>query len=307
MLIGLCSVKGSPGVTTTAVALAMRWPGAEPILLEADPAGGDLGTRFGLASLPGLGSLAAAARRSDDPAQLAEHCQTLPGGPPVVVGPVGAEQAQAMLAMLAGRGAQLLRAVAADPNVVVLLDAGRVQPGSPTVWLLRGASAVLVLARPRAEDLAHVTGVLRVVPTWTRCPGLVLIGGGYSPAEVERELGIPALATLPDDPRGADVLCGRPGTRGVHRCALGQAAARLAGQILTQLHARAGGHNGAPPEPGAADAAARGPAPRESSAETPKGDTSASTVVDLTVAATHPAGRQRLRVVDTGSAGTGSR
>ena len=42
-----------------------------------------------------------------------------------------------------------------------------------------------------------------VVPSWTRVPGLVLAGSGYSAAEVERELGVPVLSTLPDDPRDA--------------------------------------------------------------------------------------------------------
>lgn len=235
MLIGLCSVKGSPGVTTTVVALAARWPGTVPILIEADPAGGDLGVRFGLPSQPGLGSLAAAARRTRDPDRLAEHCQELPGGPPVVVAPVGAAQARETLGVLATRGTGLLQAVAADPDSVVLIDAGRVEPGSPAVALLRGADAVLVLTRPRVEDLSHVAGALGVVETWTRRPGLVLVGPGYPRGEVEDELGVPVLATVPDDPQGADVLCGRAGRRDVHRSALGHAAARLAARILTYL------------------------------------------------------------------------
>jgi hypothetical protein len=209
-----------------------------------------------LAPLPGLGSLAAAARRSDDPARLVGHCQALPGGLPVVIAPADAEQARAALAMLTGQGAELLLAVAADPNVVVLLDAGRIEPGSPVLALLRGASAVLMLARPQVADLAHVAGVLTVIPTWTRCAGLVLVGGGYSSAEIKQELGVPVMATLPEDPRGADVLCGRPGGRGVHRSALGQAAARLAGQILTRLHDPDSGHSGVPPRRRAGEAAA---------------------------------------------------
>lgn len=245
MLVGLCSVKGSPGVTTTALAMAARWPGAEPILLEADPAGGDLGVRFGLPSAPGLVSLAAASRRTQDPALLTEHCQELPGGLAVVVGPLSAEQARAALEILGTRGLGLLRAVAADPNFLVLMDAGRVDVTSPAVALLRGATAVLVLTRRRAEDLSHAATLLAAVPTWTRHPGLVLIGNGYSRADVERELGVPVMATLPDDPRGAAALCGRAGGRGVLRSALGPAAARLAGQV--------GALTGAPPVPIAAE------------------------------------------------------
>lgn len=238
MLVGLCSVKGSPGVTTTALALAARWPGAEPVLLEADPAGGDLGVRFGLPSAPGLVSLAAASRRTRDPALFAEHCQVLPGGLAVVVGPLGAAQARAALEILGTRGLGLLRTVAADPTSLVLVDAGRVDLASPAVALLRGATAVLVLARPRAEDLSHAATLLAAVLTWTRYPGLVLVGPGYPRVEVERELGIPVMATLPDDPRSGQVLCGRAGGREVRHSALGHAAARLAGQVVALIGAQ---------------------------------------------------------------------
>lgn len=256
MLIGLCSVKGSPGVTTTALALAARWPGAKPVLLEADPAGGDLGVRFGLPSVPGLVSLAAASRRTRDPALFTEHCQVLPGGVAVVVGPLGAEQARAALEILGTRGLGLLRATAVDPTSLVLMDVGRVDVASPAVALLRGASAVLVLTRPRAEDLSHAATVLAVVPTWTRHPGLVLIGSGYPRADVERELGVPVMATLPDDPRGAEVLCGRAGGRGVLRSALGHAAARLVGQLGALVGAQPGSLVGALPAPVAAGSGA---------------------------------------------------
>jgi MinD-like ATPase involved in chromosome partitioning or flagellar assembly len=62
MLLAVCSLKGSPGVTTLATALGARWPAGEtPILVEADPAGGDLMARFRLNDAPGLVTLAVAA------------------------------------------------------------------------------------------------------------------------------------------------------------------------------------------------------------------------------------------------------
>ena len=45
MFIVLCGDKGSPGVTTTAVALASAWAG-HAIAVEANPAGGDLAIRL---------------------------------------------------------------------------------------------------------------------------------------------------------------------------------------------------------------------------------------------------------------------
>ncbi len=55
MLIAVCSLKGSPGVTTWALALAACWPRpASAVLVECDPSGGSLAARFGLAPAPGL-------------------------------------------------------------------------------------------------------------------------------------------------------------------------------------------------------------------------------------------------------------
>lgn len=39
MIVTVCADKGSPGVSTTAAALGMVWPG-ERVVLEADPSGG---------------------------------------------------------------------------------------------------------------------------------------------------------------------------------------------------------------------------------------------------------------------------
>ncbi|MDF0752962.1 hypothetical protein NLU14_22305, partial [Marinobacter sp. 71-i] len=67
MLISIASVKGSPGVTSTALALAAVWP-RPVVLLEADPSGGDLAYRCKaahggpVAANKGLLQLAAAVR-----------------------------------------------------------------------------------------------------------------------------------------------------------------------------------------------------------------------------------------------------
>lgn len=102
MLVVLVSVKGAPGVTTSALALAGTWPtDRPPLVLEVDPSGGDLTAGFALASEPGLVSLAATARREAHRAEVAwEHTQVLPGGLPVVAAPVRAEQASAAVEVL---------------------------------------------------------------------------------------------------------------------------------------------------------------------------------------------------------------
>jgi hypothetical protein len=101
--------------------------------------------------------------------------------------------------------------------------------------MLRGADIVMVLARPRPDELSHVATLLTVVPTWTRTPGLLLVGPGYTRAEVERALRVPVMGTLPDDPRGARFFCGQSGGPGPDHSGLGRAAAGLAAHITSHV------------------------------------------------------------------------
>lgn len=242
MLVVVVSVKGSPGVTTFSVALAARWPAAaRTVLVEADPSGGDIGIRFSLASTPGVVSLAAAARRSDEPALLWQHAQVLPGGLPVVTAPPDADRARTALSALVDPtgGAGILRAAANTPDSVVIVDGGRVDPGSPVMPIVRAADAVILLSRAHADDLAHLARRLPAIGRWTAHPVMLLVGAGYSPAEVARELGVPPLGRVPHDPQGAAVLCGRPSTlrwgrSGPAHSELGQVAHKVATVLLTE-------------------------------------------------------------------------
>lgn len=240
MLIAVCSLKGSPGVTTFSVALAARWPApAHCVLLECDPAGGDLAARFALASSPGLLSLAAAARHDTDADLVWQHTQRLPGGLPAVAAPPGADQARAALTALAAdhsRHPDLLREAANTPGTVLIVDCGRVDPGSPALPILRAADMMLLLARPHADDLAHLAARLPVVARWSTQPGLLLVGAGHSAAEVTRELGVPVMAVIPHDRPGAALLSGHP-TRGRRpsRSPLGRAASRIAARLAGPL------------------------------------------------------------------------
>jgi hypothetical protein len=211
------------------------------LLVEADPSGGDIGIRFSLASAPGVVSLAAAARRSDDPALLWQHAQALPGVRPVVTAPPDAARARAALSALVDPtgGAGILGATAYAPDTVVVVDCGRVDAGSPVLPIVRSADALILLSRAHADDLAHLARRLPVIGRWTAHPALLLVGNGYSPAEVARELGVQPVGLIPHDPHGAAVLCGRPSTRrwgrsGPAHSALGQVAHKVARAILAE-------------------------------------------------------------------------
>jgi hypothetical protein len=216
-LIALASVKSSPGVTTTALALAAAWPAPRRLLLEADPAGGDLGPWLGLPPSPGLVGLAAAARHEHDGGTIWDHAQEVGSGMHVVVAPVGAEQASACLATLAGMTTQLDR----EPSVVVA-DCGRLDPGSPALRIAAQAFLTLLVVRPQVSELSHVApriagllgaglrlGLL-LAPVASRVPA----EPAYSAQEITATLDLPVHASLPADPRAAAQLIGSRGSPG---------------------------------------------------------------------------------------------
>lgn len=237
MLIAVCSLKGSPGVTTWALALAACWPRpASAVLVECDPSGGSLAARFGLAPSPGLGSLAAAARRDTTAGLLWSHTQALPGGLAVVVAPSGADYTRAALhTLLDSRRltVSVLRGVAARGTVVVA-DCGRLDSTSPAMPIAREADQLLLLVRPLADQLTNLAADLSMVDLWSMRPGLVLVGDGYPANEVARELGVPVVAAIPHDTKGARALCGQSGARrGPARSPLGRAARQFATRLST--------------------------------------------------------------------------
>lgn len=251
-LIALASVKGSPGVTTTCLALAAVWPGERRLLIEADPAGGDLGPRLGLPPAPGLTSLAAAARRDHSPGLAWQHARELPGGLHLVIAPSGAEQASACLAALAGNGGRLLGWLASGPQVVIA-DCGRLDPGSPALAIAACAQVTLLMVRPRVSDLSHLA--LRADGLSAAGARLALLlapdtghgGGGYPAEEIAATLSIPVQASIPADPRTVAPLAAADGSglRKIGRLPLGRAAATLAATL-------AHGPSQPPPRPPAA-------------------------------------------------------
>ena len=234
-LIAVCSFKGSPGATTLALGLASRWPnGHRPVVVECDPAGGDLAARFRLALSPGLVSLAAAARRAERSDLLWQHTQQLPGELRVVAGPPGADQAHAALTELMGVGEEksALWRAAGRARAVVIADCGRIDQYSPGMPIVRGADVLLLLARARDDALAHVATKVDAMGRWSRRPGFLLVGNGYRSREVSRELGIDVMARIPEDAKGAAALCGASRRRGaLTRSELGKALGALAERL----------------------------------------------------------------------------
>jgi len=213
--VAFASAKASPGVTTAITALAATWPrDRDLVVAEVDPAGGDLGVRFDLASEPGLVTLAAAGRRQLDRATFVGHTQPLPfAGRPgadgdaegavrsVLVGPVAADQAGAALAALRGGLPGVLSSLGAD----VLVDCGRLDPGSAAHDVITEADLVVVVARPVVAEVHHLAA--RLSGLRPKALSLLLIGDRpYSVAEVADAVGAHPLGTLPVDNRAAAAL-----------------------------------------------------------------------------------------------------
>ena len=192
----------SCAVTTLILSLAATWPaGRRVLVVEADPAGATLAAASGWPPEPGLVSLAAAARRGGDPALVWEHCHELPGGAAVLAGPASGDQAASALGMLGPLVGRL-----GELDTAVLVDCGRLEPGSPAAALWEGADRAVLVGRPRLADLQAVACSLEGRTLDGRV-ALVLVGDGpYPEAEVGQALGLEVLARLPWDPDAAEAL-----------------------------------------------------------------------------------------------------
>jgi hypothetical protein len=219
MLVAVASVKSSPGSTTFAAALAAVWPDEPALLIEADPAGGDLGGRHGVPDDPGLASLATACRSGS--VSLASHTARLGFGVDVVVAAAGRAQASAAIALLADTDAVLW--AKERPTV---LDVGRLEPGSPAEPLLDRADVVLVVTRGDILSLKRVYDA----DLSTEPARMVIVGPLVdSSDEIAATVGLPVAVEVPWDRRAAEVIGGlRTARRGWTRVGLPAAARRLA-------------------------------------------------------------------------------
>lgn len=221
-LICAFSTKGSPGVTTAAMALAATWPDPRTVVLaELDASGGDLAARFPVdGGGPSTVSLAEALRRCEPwtpPSQdlLMEHSRLLLGSVRALVSPIDPREVRAPLEVI-GERAEWLAAGPWD----VLADCGRLplpacfgDPLSPFARLLTASSLVLAVSRPERPSLLHLALLLPAVRELARGAEVqVLLSGradGTRADEIEEALGVRIAGTLPHDPTGADVLAGR--------------------------------------------------------------------------------------------------
>ncbi|MGW0436481.1 ParA family protein [Micromonospora sp. NPDC003197] len=218
-IIALVSAKGSPGVTTTALACTLSWH-HRLVLAECDPAGGSVlaGYLGGvLDGARGIGELAVGELRDGNLeavfwSQLvdldAPHRERLllPG----VIDPAQAGSVNPLWQRFADVFTELERG---RPGYDVIADCGRLQAVGPPWPILRAAAVVLVVTAAHLPDLSSARATVRAIQrdfAEHRVPPgslrLLLVGSGHSRIEVSRALQLPVIAQLPHDARTAKVL-----------------------------------------------------------------------------------------------------
>lgn len=240
MLTVLYSAKGAPGVTSTALALAAVWP-RPVILLEADPAGGDLAYRCrgasggAVASSPNLLGFAAATR-GDRESTLQEWSQPLACGVQVVAGVQLPAQARGI-----GDMWRRLAVTAASADVDVIADIGRLGHDASTMPLVVSADARVPVMASAVESILHTRAHLldvtvaggRTVPLMVG-PSRSAAADGRDVDDVLTQAGVIAAPTthLPLDHPGLTALQGGASPAGRGRTSQLVRGARTAAEHL---------------------------------------------------------------------------
>ncbi|CAM5655704.1 hypothetical protein GCM10010261_63530 [Streptomyces pilosus] len=253
-VIALTGCSGSPGVTTSALALLLSWP-LEPsrrmILAECDPDGGavlhgllqgTLGDRYGLRNL------SVAARKGefgeafwrqlidlssdDSKAESPRDRLLLPG----ITDPA---QAASLSSVWKGL-ATTFRGIDADHGHDVLVDLGRRGAVGPSGVLAEQADLVLVVVRNTLRCLQAAQSRVNALSERVGDVGLIVIDEGPYPAgEVQRVLQVPVVATLPYAPKEARVLSdGADQPRHFTKSALMKASHTTAALLVQRVAAR---------------------------------------------------------------------
>lgn len=210
-MITLASASGSPGVTTTALGLALLWP--RPVLLvEADPTGSSalLAGYFRGAVEYEAGMIELALTSSSLSDALCDVARPIEGTQvSYVAGTRSHTQAGVLRDLWPPLGEALAELESTGQDVIV--DAGRLGlTGSPE-RLLDDADLALLVSRTTLPALSALRSwsdsMRRPALDWHQA-GALLVGEGqpYSAREVLAVVDLPVVATVADDPEAAAVF-----------------------------------------------------------------------------------------------------
>lgn len=267
-ILVLASATGSPGVTTSALGLALHWP-RDVLLVDADrvPAQVVEAGFLAHASTQGRGLMALAqAHREGRDLPTAAWELSVPlyeeAAPPATSEPrlgVTSRERRFLAGFTHPAGGDLFAplwgpvadafAQLGSSGVDVLIDGGRIGSGLPS-RLMERADAVMVVTRSSLRALAglriHLPPLLDAVDLASpdARTGLLVVGPGqpYSTGEITGHFGVPVMATLPDQPDHAAVLTDaapppRRFPHGAFNRGLDAAALRLSSLLTQRLEA----------------------------------------------------------------------
>lgn len=203
-IVAIVGGKHSPGTTTLAVALASTASaGKRALLVEADPAGGDIAARAGMQIDPGLLTLAAAGRRGVTEALMHGHTQRFASGASVLLDPPSPEQAGTALV---GLGPSLARVISQREGIT-FVDIGRWDRTSPATDFVQAADAIVVVFRPTLEGVEHARSRIASLRSFPAQIVATTVGERpYAPTEVAAALDGVDLHVVPHDPRPAAAI-----------------------------------------------------------------------------------------------------
>lgn len=248
-VITLVSGKGSPGVTTSALALAFAWPRAV-MVIEADPSGGSILPGYLNGEVPSQRTITEAAmshRYGDLTSELPNYTWSLDKNKDVIVLPGFTDPAQAahMHGMWPALGdlAALLEYQGRD----VIIDAGRIGAMHPPTALIDMAEALLVVTRSSMSSAASTLPVAHRLQEARHRDGrgatigLLMIGPGrpYSIGDFAQKITTPTWTTLEWDPKAAAVYSdGAERPPKFERSKLNHSATDAAQQIIDRINRR---------------------------------------------------------------------
>lgn len=233
MLLGLVSAKGSPGVTTTALALAVVDDG---LVVELDPSGGSIECWTGATGEPGLTRVASGLRRSAGRDAIVEHVVEAPRGLRAILAPTAGPFAESTVAMTRDRLAPALR----DLNDrTVVLDGGRWSRSQPTAHRVAACDLVAIVCAPTVDGVEAARWLVEPLHAEVTGQLVVLLVGErpYPAAEVASAIGVPTAGALAWDPRGLASLLTRGTGSGWARSPLARSARSALAQISELLSA----------------------------------------------------------------------
>ncbi|MFC0860948.1 hypothetical protein ACFHYQ_01430 [Sphaerimonospora cavernae] len=211
----LMSPGGSPGITTTALAITYAW-GGRTLLAECDPKGGSVIQGFLTGQIEGMpGNLldfALAIAHDPDPGVLWKYVVSLDQDVlawlllPGIRDPRHSVQLEAAWDAIAS-----VLKTATNGVVDVVLDVGRIGGPDAPMRLIAASDLALMLIRPSLRQVADARPRLDALGRHVGAEvpvAICLIGeGDYTAKQISEALyGLPVIGAIPWDPKSAAVL-----------------------------------------------------------------------------------------------------